>query len=78
MKSIKNGEHPLMLCVSKDRKRKYQSLGVSVKVEHRDFEKNKPKPNCPSKELINKIILDRELEFQKKVLELKAEDKEFS
>ena len=77
-KKLKNGEHPLMLCISKDRKRKYQSLGISVKVEHWDFQKNKPKPNCPNKELINKIILDKELEFQKKVLELRAEDKEFT
>jgi len=77
-KTLKNGSHPLMLCVAKDRKRKYQSLGVSVRAEHWDFKKNKPKPNCPNKDLLNKIILDKELEFQKKMLELKAEDKEFT
>ena len=26
-KTLSNGEHPLMLCVCKDNKRKYQSLG---------------------------------------------------
>jgi site-specific recombinase XerD len=67
-----------MLCVSKDRKRKYQSLGISVNPEHWDFTKNKPKPNCPNKDLIIKIILDKELEFQKQILELKSEDKEFT
>ena len=29
-KTLSNGENPLMICVSKDRKRKYISLGVSV------------------------------------------------
>lgn len=29
-KTLKNGEHPLMICVCKGGKRKYISLGVSV------------------------------------------------
>ena len=29
-KILKNGEHPLMVCVCKDRKRKYISIGMSV------------------------------------------------
>ena len=29
-KTLANGEHPLMICVCKDSKRKYISLGVSV------------------------------------------------
>ena len=32
-KTLSNGEHPLMLCVCKDNKRKYQSLGISVNAE---------------------------------------------
>lgn len=63
-----NGEHPLMIRVCKDNKKKYRSLGVSVKPEHWDFQKNKPKSTCPHKDLINKIILDKELEFQKQIL----------
>ena len=50
-KVLKNEEHPLVLRITKDRKRKYQSLGISVKPEHWDFVKNKPKPNCPNREL---------------------------
>lgn len=42
-KVLSNGEHPLMLCVYKDNKRKYLSLGISVKAENWDFKKNKPK-----------------------------------
>jgi len=77
-KTLKNGEHPLMLCIAKDRKRRYQSLGVSVKPKHWDFAKNRPKPNCPNKDYILKIILDKEAEYQKKILELKSEEKEFT
>ena len=51
-KKLKNDEHPLMLRVTKDGKRKYVSLGVSVHPKYWDFEKNKPKSNCPNKDLI--------------------------
>lgn len=30
-KKLRNGEHPLMICVCKEDKRKYISLGISVK-----------------------------------------------
>ena len=52
-KTLGNGEHPLMICVCMDGKRKYKSLGVSVRAEHWNFEKNIPKSNCPNKEYIN-------------------------
>ena len=77
-KVLKNGESPLMLCICKDRKRKYQSLGISIKPAYWDFQKNKPKANCPNKDLILKIILNKELEFRQQILELKAEDKEYT
>ena len=77
-KVLKNGESPLMLCICKDRKRRYQSLGISIKSEYWDFQKNRPKPNCPNKDLILKIILDKEAAFQKQILELKAEDKDYT
>jgi len=77
-KTLSNGEHPLMIRVCKDGKKKYQSLGISVKPECWDFQKNRPKANCPNKDLILKIVLDKEAAFQKQILELKAEDKEFT
>lgn len=77
-KTLKNGVHPLIIRIFKDRKMRYQSLGISVSLEHWDFPKNKPKSSCPNKDLINKIILDKELEYQKQILELRSEDKEFS
>jgi len=77
-KKLSNGNSPLMLRVCKDRKTKYQSLGISVNPDDWDFQKNKPKSNCPNRDLILKIILDKEAAFQKQILELKAEDKEFT
>lgn len=77
-KTLSNGENPLVIRVCKNGKKKYQSLGISVKPEHWDFVKNKPKPNCPNKELILKIMLEKEIEFQKQILELKSEEKDYT
>ena len=77
-KKLSNGDSPLMLRVCKDRKTKYKSLGISVNPIHWDFDKNKPKTNCPNRDYILKIIFDKEAEYQKKILELKADDKEFT
>ena len=51
-KTLSNGEHPLMLCVCKDRKRKFQSLGISIKAELWDFKTNQPKDKCPNRDSI--------------------------
>ena len=57
-KILANGEYPLMLRICKDGKKKYQSLGISVLPRYwGDFTQNKPKPNCPNKEYIQKIFL---------------------
>ena len=77
-KTLANGEHPLMLRITENRKRVMKSLGLSVKSSHWNFSKNIPKSNCPNKDLINKIILRTELEYQQKVLEKKASDEEFT
>lgn len=55
-KVLSNGEHPLMLRVCMSGKKKYVSLGISVKSQYWDFEKNKPKRNCPNRERILKVI----------------------
>lgn len=72
-KTLSNGESPLMLQVSKSGKRKYQSLGISIKPRYWDFTRNKPKPNCPNKDYIQKIILDKQTELQQRMLELNSE-----
>jgi site-specific recombinase XerD len=77
-KTLANGENPLMLQISKDGRRKYQSLGVSIDPKYWDFQKGKPNPNCPDGELIQKILLDKVTEVQKQILILAADQKEIT
>lgn len=77
-KSLSNGESPLMLRICNNGKRKYQSLGISVNPKHWNFKKNEPKPKCPNFEQIQKIILDKKVEIQKKMLEMRADQKEYT
>lgn len=78
IRPLKNGEYPLMVRITKNGKRKYQNLGVSVQLKYWDFKKNKPKPNCPDRDLINKLILAKETEYQQQILELAAAQKQYT
>lgn len=77
-KTLKNGEHPLMLCICKDRARKYASLNLSVKAEHWNFDKNEPKPNCPNREHICLLIARKKAEYEKEAIKLKSEGRDFT
>lgn len=77
-KVLKNNESPLMLRVCKDRKMKYQSLGISINPALWDFKTNKPARNCPNKEYIEKLIAEKAKAYTEKIIELKAMDKEFT
>jgi len=77
-KTLSNGNHPLMIRVSKNGKRKYQSLGISINPVYWDFKKEKLKANCPNGEYIQKIIIDKMRAIQLQVLELKASQNDFT
>ena len=77
-KTLANGEHPLMICICKNGKRKYTSLGVSVALQYWDFQKNKPKRNCPNRIVIEKLIAQKSKELSELVLELEADNKEYT
>lgn len=77
-KTLSNGEHPLMLCVCKDNKRKYQSLGISVRAEHWDFRSNLPNDKCPDRERIIILINEKVNEIQRVALDKKIAGKDFS
>ncbi|NDW11182.1 site-specific integrase [Dysgonomonas sp. 520] len=77
-KMLKNNENPLMLRVTKDRKRRYLSLGISINPQYWDFTKNKPKRNCPNKEQILKLIAEKTKAYREQIIELKATDKDFT
>lgn len=77
-KPLKTGELPLKIRICKDRKTRYINLGVSTKPEHWDFEKNQPKPSCPNREMLEKLISNKISDVRSKIVELKSENKEFS
>ena len=77
-KTLSNGEHPLMLRITKDRKSKYQSLGISIPPQFWDFEKNQPKRNCPNKDAILRLITEKTKEYQEQLIELKIENRDFT
>lgn len=77
-KTLCNGEHPIMLRVCKGGKKKYVSLGISVNPMYWDFEKNKPKRNCPNKEQIVKVINEQEQKYSEQILEFSMEQREYS
>ena len=77
-KVLKNNESPLMIRICKDRKMKYQSLGISILPKFWDFNANKPTSKCPNKEYIEKVIAEKTKAYTDKILELKAMEKEFT
>ena len=71
-KILKNGESPIMVRVAKDGKRSMKSLGVSVNPIYWDFSKNTPKKNCPNRAMLMQLISQTLIEYQAKVIEVKA------
>ena len=77
-KTLSNGEHPLMLCVCKDGKRKYQSLGISINARHWNFKANQVKEDCPDYARIQ-LIIDAEIgKIRRKALENRLDGKGFT
>ena len=77
-KPLKDGTLPLMLRVTKDRKRKYVSLGLSLHEKFWDFEKSKPKRNCPNKEQIERLIAAKTAEYNDLIVEMTAQQREYT
>jgi site-specific recombinase XerD len=77
-KTLSNGEHPLMLRLTKNRKRKYISLHLSLLPIFWDFSKNKPKRNCPNREQIVQLIEKKTKELQEQVIDFKTSDKDYT
>ncbi len=67
-----------MLRITKDRKSKYQNLGISIPPKFWDFEKNQPKRNCPNRDTILRLITEKIKEYQDQLIELKIENKDFT
>ena len=77
-KTLANGEKPLMIRICKDGKKRYVSLGISIKEELWNFKKNAPKSQCPNRERICLVINKKICEIQKALLDKKIEGKDFT
>lgn len=77
-KKLKNGEHPIMLRIIKDRKSKYISLGYSCNKEFWDSEKCKYKKNFPNSKNLNFLFKKREVKAEGIILKFEDEDKSYS
>ena len=71
-KTLSNGQHPIMLRLTKNRKRKYISLHISLALQYWDAEKCKPRRNCPDKERIEALIQQKTQELQSQVMDFKT------
>lgn len=56
-KQLKNGGHPVLLVLTKNRKRKRISLGVDCKIEHWNDDLSMVNHLCPNYEVVNKKLL---------------------
>lgn len=77
-KTLSNGEHPIMLRICKDNKKKYRSLGISVDAKHWNFEKNEPRRNCPNRNEIITMIAQKMKEYSDQILDFKVQEKDFT
>ncbi len=77
-KKLSSGEFPLMIRVCKDGKRTYRSLGISINPKHWNFTKNTPKASCPNREQILRIILEKQSELQRRILEMNSEQRDYT
>ena len=77
-KTLSDGTHPLMLRLTKNRRIKYISLHISLDAKFWNFDKSRPKRNCPHKERINTLIETKTKELQEQILDFKTSDKEYT
>ncbi len=77
-KTKQNGEAPLMLRITKDRKAKFINLGFSIKPENWDNKKSCVKKLHPNSVRFNALIADKIAEAQQKILDLELNSTDVS
>ena len=50
-----NGEIPLSIRITQNKKRKYIRIGINIQPQYWDSKKNKLRPNCPDREYLDNI-----------------------
>lgn len=77
-KLLKNGEHPIVLRVIKDRKTKFIFTGLSCPENLWDFTKNQPSKKHPNKFELDVFISNKIVDAQNILLKLENEQKEYT
>ena len=77
-KILSNGEAPIMVKITKNGKRSLKSLGVSVNPKYWDFERDKPKSNCPNRTYIVSIITNALQKYQAIQLDMEAKSEDYT
>lgn len=77
-KILSNGESPLMVKITKNGKRSLKSLGVTVNPKYWDFERDKPKSNCPNRTYIMSIITNALQKYQTIQLDMEAKREDYT
>ena len=75
---LSNGESPLMVKITKNGKRSLKSLGISLNPRYWDFERDKPKGNCPNRTYITNIIINAIHKYQAIQLDMEMKDEDYS
>ncbi len=77
-KVLLNGEHPIMLRITKNRLRKYISIGMNCPLKYWDKTKEMPKSNHPKRAEIIALGNKFEKEFTDKIHEFSLHSKEYT
>ncbi|MBR1505704.1 MAG: site-specific integrase [Prevotella sp.] len=77
-KILSNGEAPLMVKITKSGKRSLKTLGVSVNPKYWDFERDKPKSNCPNRTYIVNIITNALQKYQAIQLDMETKCEDYT
>ena len=77
-KILSDGTSPIMLRLTKDGKRKYVGLHLSIDPVYWDFKKNLPKRNCPDKDAILSIVEKKLSEYRNAITQLKVEGNDYT
>jgi site-specific recombinase XerD len=77
-KILKNGEHPIVIRVIKDRKTKFIFTGQSCHPDLWDSKNNKPKSKHPNKQMLELFISKKSIEAQNIILELENNNEVYS
>lgn len=67
-----------MLRITKDRRRKYLAMGVSIPPEQWDFQKNEPKRSYPYRESVMRLIEATLLKYHRQIDEFNEEGRDYS